>query len=55
MHTPQDSFDFRVLRFGAIGICALLIAAFMSIATPKLIAAATPAYDEAGSTQWPMS
>ena len=55
MHTPTESFDSRLLRFGALGILAMVIAAFISIAAPQVTAAADPGYDEAGEALWPMS
>jgi hypothetical protein len=54
MHTPTESFDSRLLRFGAVGILVLVIAAFISIA-PRPTVVTTPGYDEAGESRWPMS
>jgi hypothetical protein len=48
-----QSFDARLLSWGAIGIAALIVAAFMSLAAPRFTAT-TVDYD-AGSSQWPMS
>ncbi len=52
-----QSFDARLLSWGAIGIAALIVAAFMSLATPRASPATTcaPNYDAAGSSRWPMS
>lgn len=50
-----QSFDSRLLGWGAIGIGALLIAAFVSLATPRFAGGQARDYDAAGSSAWPMS
>jgi len=51
-----QSFDARLLGWGAIGIAALIVAAFMSLAAPRFTATTTtvPDYD-VSSSRWPMS
>jgi hypothetical protein len=52
-----QSFDARLLSWGAISIAALIVAAFMTLAAPRFTATTTtaPDYDAAGSSRWPMS
>jgi hypothetical protein len=50
-----QSFDARLLGWGAIGLAALIVAAFMSLAAPRFTATTEPDYDAAGSSRWPMS
>ena len=49
-----QSFDARLLSWGAIGIGALIIAAFVSLAAPRFAAGTARDYD-ASSSRWPMS
>jgi hypothetical protein len=50
-----QSFDARLLSWGAIGIGALIVAAFISIAAPRFAAGTARDYDAASSSRWPMS
>ncbi len=55
MKTPRNSFDTRILSFAGIGICALIVSAFISVATPKVTAPLAGTYDGASSSEWPKS
>jgi hypothetical protein len=45
-----QSFDSRLLGWGAVGIVALIVAAFISLATPQFTANAAPATDVSRGT-----
>jgi hypothetical protein len=50
-----QSFDSRLLSWGAIGIGALIVAAFLSLTAPRFAGGTARDYDAAGSSRWPMS
>jgi hypothetical protein len=50
----SQSFDARLLSWGAIGIGALIVAAFLSIAAPRFGGNTARDYDST-SSRWPMS
>jgi hypothetical protein len=54
-HVFTQSFDSRLLSWGAVGIGALIVAAFLSLAAPRFTGSTARGYDAAGSSRWPMS